>query len=714
MVCTLVTKDGQPNWCERHQMYHNGHYAAYAVDPGEKGQRFRKLWDEQQAGDRSRLPMPSAATKVKNYLASLAEHVANGRKMVPLQVREHRAAICDPCEHRNTAYNACSLCGCPLNAYNALGDKLAWEVSKCPVGKWQSWRKGMPHHWELTPESPIPWTKQLLNQPPGPWPAGFEGYPSVIKAFQELLAEAAGAPQPMPHFPLDRGVVICGGGWKFFPSIYVTVRTIRHLGINLPIQVWYMGDKNEFDPRMAQSLQPWDVGWIDANSFHRENPHTGIRRPIDHGWQLKPYAACYAPFREVIALDADSVPVRRLEDILDHPEYQRVGACFFPDQAPLQPSQWERFGLPPCGLPGLESGQFIVDKGRHWRPLWVARWMNDFYEYVWHLESMGLKGHLYGDKDTFAIAWQACGHEMCVPRSRPGFEGGAFLQYNFDGNVQFVHYTRNKFKLPGDIDGAPIRSDYYTDQNKFGDKGRRNAVPVNLPLNKEGTQFLQECDESLRPELFFKFIGGERGWCRDIWDAVTLRNEYQLPASGLNGVVIDLGANVGAFSHWALRRGASHVIAVEPWADNIPLLQHNAARWGDKIKIVQAAVWEDNSVVQIAFHDQHVVNNTSTISVVGTVGEPHKVNAVTLDELIGDQQIRLVKIDIEGAEGPVMAACTKWKQVQEVTGETHEGCEVNGLVWTWDKIDTILRSAGFQTKFNQNGPTTYLFKAWRS
>lgn len=44
-VCVLTTKNGSPNWCERHQMHHTGHYAAYAVDPGEKGERFRKLWD---------------------------------------------------------------------------------------------------------------------------------------------------------------------------------------------------------------------------------------------------------------------------------------------------------------------------------------------------------------------------------------------------------------------------------------------------------------------------------------------------------------------------------------------------------------------------------------------------------------------------------------------------------------------------------------------
>lgn len=50
MICTLTEKDGKPNWCECHQMYHPGHYAAYAVDPGPKGEKFRALWTSQNNG----------------------------------------------------------------------------------------------------------------------------------------------------------------------------------------------------------------------------------------------------------------------------------------------------------------------------------------------------------------------------------------------------------------------------------------------------------------------------------------------------------------------------------------------------------------------------------------------------------------------------------------------------------------------------------------
>jgi hypothetical protein len=144
MVCTLINKDGLENYCERHKRQHNGHYAAYAVDPGEKGERFRKLWDQQTDGT---LPMPSTVVRIKNYIASLAEHVANGSKLVPLDVRQDRAAICEQCEYRNIKSNSCSLCGCQLNEENVLGDKLAWAVSECPAGKWSK-------HDDTVPKQP--------------------------------------------------------------------------------------------------------------------------------------------------------------------------------------------------------------------------------------------------------------------------------------------------------------------------------------------------------------------------------------------------------------------------------------------------------------------------------------------------------------------------------------------------------------------------------
>src|SRR5262249_14368334 len=153
---------------------------------------------------------------------------------------------------------------------------------------------------------------------------------NVRQAFRNLFDQAASQEPPSPpQWKAERGIVICGGGWGFFPSIYVTIRILRHVGCTLPVQVWYLGDRGEFDPRMEAALRPYNVGWVNANALWRDQPGVAIRRAnIDHGWMLKPFAAAFAPFREVICLDADSYPATDPERLLDHLEFRRVGACF--------------------------------------------------------------------------------------------------------------------------------------------------------------------------------------------------------------------------------------------------------------------------------------------------------------------------------------------------------------------------------------------------
>lgn len=296
------------------------------------------------------------------------------------------------------------------------------------------------------------------------------GWYNIAEAFRRLMRETVLTPPPMPTWEHERGIVITGGGWRFFPGIYVTVRMIRHLGCNLPIQVWYLGDRGEFDPRMKAALDPWGVGWRCAQSFARERGLKRFWHSQYAGWQLKAFAAAYSPFRTTVSLDADCYPVRRLDDFLNHPEFQRVGAAFWPDQwtganfkvtgqkdGKLEPGQWERFGVPYHDEAAWESGQFVVDKSRHWRPLALADLMNHHCDYVYR--------HIYGDKDTFHLAWRRCSHEVCVPVARPRFDQVAFLQGGFDQETLFLHRTRDKFRWAGEeIDGLQVHTGYMTRQ----------------------------------------------------------------------------------------------------------------------------------------------------------------------------------------------------------------------------------------------------------
>jgi hypothetical protein len=345
-------------------------------------------------------------------------------------------------------------------------------------------------HRDLKPNSELAWTKALLRQPPGQWPKDFEGFASIARAFQELFHEASQSVPSQPHFTHDRGIVICGGGWRFFPSIYVTVRVIRHIGCTLPIQIWYLGDRREFDKRMAECLKDYGVGWICANSAWRERPEMRIRRlNIDNGWMLKPFAAAYCPFAEVISLDADCYPVYNPERFLANPEYRRIGAAFWPDKQPLGISQYERFGvmMSPDKCVGLESGQYIVDKRKHWKPLWLTCFLNAYHEYVYK--------HMYGDKDTFNVAWKKAGHEMCIPQKDFIWDVHSFIHKDFDNKPLWVHRTQDKFRMIGNIDGHRIPDHYQTRQQ--GSSG--NVKNMNLPHEEFAHRCAAECDRLLRP-----------------------------------------------------------------------------------------------------------------------------------------------------------------------------------------------------------------------
>lgn len=558
------------------------------------------------------------------------------------------------------------------------------------------------HHVDLTPSTPVADCVNLLQQPPGPWPEHWAGFPNVCEAFRQLFDTAASqAPSGQDKvWEADAGIVICGGGWRFFPSLYVTVRQIRATGCQLPIQIWYLGDRNEFDIRMAQALAPYDVGWICGNSYAREH---GIPRRVMGGWELKPFAALHAPFRTVVCLDADSYPVYNPEEFLAHPEFQRVGAAFWPDQQPLEPGQWERFGLEHHNEPSFETGQYIIDKSRHYAPLWLTDWMNNYSDYVYR--------HIYGDKDTFHLCWRKLRHECCIPTGWAGWDQVAFLQMDFDGHVLFVHRTRDKFRWDGAMDGQPVNNWYMTGQ-WHGQPQFIASLPAEVACHK----FYRQSSELLRPDLHFSFVDGPAGWCRAIWDEVCLAGEYKVPVNlPADSVVLDVGAHVGAFSRTCLNRGAGLVVAVEPMARNLIHLKHNLADLGTaRSVVVNKAMWTHEGIIQLAPDPCHVPGNTSTVTLF-MEGQGPSIQCTTPDSLIDlaaslalSGQVELMKVDAEGGEYSLLG-CKNLSKVKAICAELHDNCPG----YTPHQLIEFLTHEGFSIKTVKNGPCTLLLWASR-
>ena len=75
---------------------------------------------------------------------------------------------------------------------------------------------------------------------------------------------------------------------------------------------------------------------------------------------------------------------------------------------------------------------------------------------------------------------------------------------------------------------------------------------------------------------------------KEIWD-----DSYQTAAHIRSAaMVVDIGANIGMYSIWAVDAGAKHVIAIEPFSENVEKLKANLERCGmaDNVTVLDAAV----------------------------------------------------------------------------------------------------------------------------
>jgi hypothetical protein len=240
------------------------------------------------------------------------------------------------------------------------------------------------------------------------------------------------------------GVLIAAGGLRYLTNAWVCVHMLRRKGCRLPIQIWHLGPA-EIPPPFPDLFAPLGVELCDAHAYPRP------RAPTLTGWSLKTFALDRTAFRHVLLMDADNVPVRDPTFLFDTPEYRRHGAIFWPDDPPAPPHRatltaqhpiWTLCGLPYRGERSCESGQLCIDKGRCGRPLRLARWMNDHGDFWWRW--------LYGDKDTFQIAWRWLDVPyVVVPEGPRVLPGPVFVQLDFQGRPLFQHRHGDKWRLDG-------------------------------------------------------------------------------------------------------------------------------------------------------------------------------------------------------------------------------------------------------------------------
>ena len=242
-------------------------------------------------------------------------------------------------------------------------------------------------------------------------------------------------PYPAERFS-GRGIVICAGGTRILTNAYVLVRVLREVvGCTLPIEIWHLG-RAEMPDVVARALVRLGCHIVDAHRVMEQFPGE-----VQDGWQLKTYALVHSSFAEVLMIDADQVPTRDPACVFDWPEYRATGAVFWPDIIDLSATNpvWSLVGLEPRRIVSWETGQFCIDKRRHWKAINLVHWMCEQPEVFFQI--------VYGDKDVFLVAWSLLDQPSSLVPHQPLRDGKYLGQRDFVGEVLFQHRTNCKWSM---------------------------------------------------------------------------------------------------------------------------------------------------------------------------------------------------------------------------------------------------------------------------
>jgi FkbM family methyltransferase len=164
----------------------------------------------------------------------------------------------------------------------------------------------------------------------------------------------------------------------------------------------------------------------------------------------------------------------------------------------------------------------------------------------------------------------------------------------------------------------------------------------------------------------------------NVFSQIFVADEYR-PLNVLKNVkcIIDCGAYVGYSTAYFLSRfPEARVIAVEPDKRNYELLKQNLEPYGERVKVINAAVWRSRIGVKVS--KQGIGEEGEWVTSVRECREEEErdLDAVDIETLLDQcdsDTIDILKIDIEGAESVVFSGdVDRWvKKVRAFAIELH-------------------------------------------
>jgi FkbM family methyltransferase len=204
-------------------------------------------------------------------------------------------------------------------------------------------------------------------------------------------------------------------------------------------------------------------------------------------------------------------------------------------------------------------------------------------------------------------------------------------------------------------------------------------------------------------------------------------NAYRLPEQfGPTDIIIDVGAHIGAFADLCLERGAGHCYCFEACGDNYDLAEQNLAVYGERAQIRHAAIIGESRTRPATVRFTGMTRFASGLINSGggnvlwpggdnCIGHSEECRALSFDEVVDEilppwRTIRLLKLDCEASEFPILLTSQQLPWIDEIVGEFHEvGPEQYAALPPWAKVEghdcyrvrdiaLRLKSYGFRTE----------------
>ena len=229
-----------------------------------------------------------------------------------------------------------------------------------------------------------------------------------------------------------------------------------------------------------------------------------------------------------------------------------------------------------------------------------------------------------------------------------------------------------------------------------------------------------------------------RDYDKFIYESIVYRDEYGLVGTRFapSDVIVDIGAHIGIFSYLCYLRGARYIWGYEVDAENYRFLENNLGDLPGCHIHHSAVVRSDLTTDYSLATSGYVRDNTGSCNVItgGLVYDPvtqkiignktpgiQKVGVIPLDRILaGFKKVKLLKIDCEGSEFPILLTSKMLHKVERIVGEYHEiDAKTYQKLTPWAKVagcrDYIverlmnhLQRADFIHAWIQAGPTEFL------